>query len=163
MDIKYIQICCLPFCPSSVFFHTFYRFHDTYARSFVDIYKICIKIFVTDRITTFPDYTEQHVIERICFDTAINLSKFFHHIHIHILYITSRMLTMYVSAKKIQFVSAAAAATSAATATTFASHVKTVWAKPYGSTEGPPCVVKNRNLLSHPGDLRKEAHLIRMT
>ena len=69
MDIKYIQICCLSFCPSSVFFHTFYRFHDTYARSFVDIYKICIKIFVTDRITTFHDYTEQRVIERICFDT----------------------------------------------------------------------------------------------
>ena len=100
MDIKYIQICCLPFCPSSVLFHTFYRFHDTYARSFVDIYKICIKVFVTERITIFPDYTEQRVIERIYFDTAINLSKFFHHIHIHILYITSRMLTMYVSAIK---------------------------------------------------------------
>ena len=47
----------------------FCRFHDTYARSFVDIYKICIKIFVTDRITAFPDYTEQRVMERICFDT----------------------------------------------------------------------------------------------
>ena len=33
----------------------------------------------------------------------------------------------------------------------------------YGSAEGPPRVVENRNLLSHPDDLRKEAYLIRMT
>ena len=32
-----------------------------------------------------------------------------------------------------------------------------------GSAEGPPRVVENRNLLSHPDDLRKEAYLIRMT
>ena len=36
-------------------------------------------------------------------------------------------------------------------------------AKYYGSAEGPPRVVENRNLLSHPDDLRKEAYLIRMT
>ena len=34
---------------------------------------------------------------------------------------------------------------------------------PYGSAEGPPRVVENHNLLSHPDDLRKEAYLIRMT
>ena len=33
----------------------------------------------------------------------------------------------------------------------------------YGSAEGPPRVVENRNLLSHPDDLGKEAYLIRMT
>ena len=33
----------------------------------------------------------------------------------------------------------------------------------YGSAEGPPRVVENRNLLSHPDDLRKEAYVIRMT
>ena len=33
----------------------------------------------------------------------------------------------------------------------------------YGSAEGPPRGVENRNLLSHPDDLRKEAYLIRMT
>ena len=33
----------------------------------------------------------------------------------------------------------------------------------YGSAEGPPRVVENRNLLSHPDDLRMEAYLIRMT
>ena len=33
----------------------------------------------------------------------------------------------------------------------------------YGSAEGPPRIVENRNLLSHPDDLRKEAYLIRMT
>ena len=32
----------------------------------------------------------------------------------------------------------------------------------YGSAEEPPRVVENRNLLSHPDDLRKEAYLIRM-
>ena len=36
-------------------------------------------------------------------------------------------------------------------------------AQNYGSAEGPPRVVENRNLLSHPDDLRKEAYLIRMT
>ena len=34
---------------------------------------------------------------------------------------------------------------------------------PYGSADGPPHVVENRNLLSHPDDLRKEAYLTRMT
>ena len=33
----------------------------------------------------------------------------------------------------------------------------------YGSAEGPPRGVENRNLLSHPDDLRKEAYFIRMT
>ena len=33
----------------------------------------------------------------------------------------------------------------------------------YGSAEGPPRVVENRNLPSHPDDLRKEVYLIRMT
>ena len=33
----------------------------------------------------------------------------------------------------------------------------------HGSAEGPPRVVENRDLLSHPDDLRKEAYLIRMT
>ena len=33
----------------------------------------------------------------------------------------------------------------------------------YGSAEGPPRGVENRNVLSHPDDLRLEAYLIRMT
>ena len=33
----------------------------------------------------------------------------------------------------------------------------------YGSAEGPPRGVENRNLLSHPDDLRMEAYVIRMT
>ena len=33
----------------------------------------------------------------------------------------------------------------------------------YGSAEGPPRVVENRHLLSHPDDLREEAYVIRMT
>ena len=33
----------------------------------------------------------------------------------------------------------------------------------YESAEGPPRGVENRNLLSHPDDLRLEAYLIRMT
>ena len=33
----------------------------------------------------------------------------------------------------------------------------------YGSAEGPPRVVENRNLLSHPDDLGMEAYVIRMT
>ena len=33
----------------------------------------------------------------------------------------------------------------------------------YGSAEGPPRGVKNRNLVSHPDDLRMEAYVIRMT
>ena len=33
----------------------------------------------------------------------------------------------------------------------------------HGKAEGQPRVVENRNLLSHPDDLRKEAYLIRMT
>ena len=38
-----------------------------------------------------------------------------------------------------------------------------VRAKYYGSAEGPPRGVENRNLLSHPDDLRMEAYVIRMT
>ena len=39
-----------------------------------------------------------------------------------------------------------------------------VWtARVYGSAEGPPRGVENRNVLSHPDDLRLEAYLIRMT
>ena len=39
------------------------------------------------------------------------------------------------------------------------------WARAqfYGSAEGPPRGVENRNLLSHPDDLRMEAYVIRMT
>ena len=37
------------------------------------------------------------------------------------------------------------------------------WALNYGSAEGPPRGVENRNLLSHPDDLRMEAYVIRMT
>ena len=33
----------------------------------------------------------------------------------------------------------------------------------YGSAEGPPRGVENRNVLSHPDDLKLEAYLIRMT
>ena len=33
----------------------------------------------------------------------------------------------------------------------------------YESGEGPPRFVKNRNLLSHPDDLRMEAYVIRVT
>ena len=33
----------------------------------------------------------------------------------------------------------------------------------YGSAEGPPHGVENRNLLSHPDDLRMEVYVIRMT
>ena len=33
----------------------------------------------------------------------------------------------------------------------------------YGSAEGPPRGVENRNLLSHPDDLRMEVYVIRMT
>ena len=33
----------------------------------------------------------------------------------------------------------------------------------YGSVEGPPRGVENRNLLSHPDDLRMEAYVIRIT
>ena len=33
----------------------------------------------------------------------------------------------------------------------------------YGSAERPPRGVENRNLLSHPDDLRMEAYVIRMT
>ena len=33
----------------------------------------------------------------------------------------------------------------------------------YGSAEGPPRGVENRNLLSHPDDLSMEAYVIRMT
>ena len=33
----------------------------------------------------------------------------------------------------------------------------------YGSAEEPPRGVENRNLLSHPDDLRMEAYVIRMT
>ena len=33
----------------------------------------------------------------------------------------------------------------------------------YGSAEGPPRGVENRNVLSHPDDLRMEAYVIRMT
>ena len=33
----------------------------------------------------------------------------------------------------------------------------------YGSAEGPPGGVENRNLLSHPDDLRMEVYVIRMT
>ena len=33
----------------------------------------------------------------------------------------------------------------------------------YGSAEGPPHVVENRNLLSYPDDLRMEAYVTRMT
>ena len=33
----------------------------------------------------------------------------------------------------------------------------------YGSAEGPPRGVENRNLLSHPDDLRMEAYVIQMT
>ena len=32
-----------------------------------------------------------------------------------------------------------------------------------GNAEGPPRGVENRNLLSHPDDLRMEAYVIRMT
>ena len=39
----------------------------------------------------------------------------------------------------------------------------TSWVLNYGSAEGPPRGVENRNLLSHPDDLRLEAYLIRMT
>ena len=38
-----------------------------------------------------------------------------------------------------------------------------VQAGTYGSAEGPPRVVENKNLLSHPDDLRMEAYVIRMT
>ena len=34
---------------------------------------------------------------------------------------------------------------------------------PYGSAEGPQRVVENRNLLSHPDDLRMEECVIQMT
>ena len=41
---------------------------------------------------------------------------------------------------------------------------KAVWmSNVYGSAEGPPRGVENRNLLSHPDDLRMEAYVIRMT
>ena len=33
----------------------------------------------------------------------------------------------------------------------------------YGSDEGPPRVAENRNLLSHPDDLRIEGYVVRMT
>ena len=33
----------------------------------------------------------------------------------------------------------------------------------YGSAEGPPRGVENRNLLSHPDDIRMEAYVTRMT
>ena len=45
----------------------------------------------------------------------------------------------------------------------FTYHVVFRLAHIYGSAEGPPRVAENRNLLSHPDDLRKEAYLIRMT
>ena len=42
--------------------------------------------------------------------------------------------------------------------------VRRVWhVRKYGSAEGPPRGVENRNLLSHPDDLRMEAYVIRMT
>ena len=40
---------------------------------------------------------------------------------------------------------------------------RSFWVQFYGSAEGPPRVVENRNLLSHPDDLRVEAYVIRMT
>ena len=36
------------------------------------------------------------------------------------------------------------------------------YVKVYGSAEGHPRVVKNRNSLSHPDDLKMEAYVIRM-
>ena len=37
------------------------------------------------------------------------------------------------------------------------------YVRKYGSAEGPPRDVENRNLLSHPDELRVEAYVIRMT
>ena len=43
----------------------------------------------------------------------------------------------------------------------FYAHIN--WFIMYGSAEGPPRGVENRNLLSHPDDLRMEVYVIRMT
>ena len=42
-------------------------------------------------------------------------------------------------------------------------HLLLLLTEKYGSAEGPPRGVENRNLLCHPDDLRMEAYVIRMT